>query len=97
MRIPSASCLGLRVSSGKARASVPDLPELPDLAGSALGLPPKSKTSELQPLTTAVARDELGARENYVADSSVFPSNLGVNPQIAIIALATLCAEGLVG
>ena len=29
----------------------------------------------------------------YVADSSVFPSNLGVNPQIAIMALAQLCAE----
>ncbi len=28
----------------------------------------------------------------YVADSSVFPSNLGVNPQIAIMALADLCA-----
>ena len=29
----------------------------------------------------------------YVADSSVFPSNLGVNPQIAIMALADLCAD----
>ena len=29
----------------------------------------------------------------YVADSSVFPTNLGVNPQIAIMALADLCAE----
>jgi hypothetical protein len=29
----------------------------------------------------------------YVADSSVFPSNLGVNPQIAIMALAELCAD----
>jgi choline dehydrogenase-like flavoprotein len=29
----------------------------------------------------------------YVADSSVFPSNLGVNPQIAIMALARLCAD----
>jgi choline dehydrogenase-like flavoprotein len=29
----------------------------------------------------------------YVADSSVFPSNLGVNPQIPIMALASLCAE----
>ena len=32
----------------------------------------------------------------FVADSSVFPSNTGVNPQIAIMALAQLCAEGLV-
>ena len=32
----------------------------------------------------------------YVADSSVFPDNTGVNPQIAILALATLCAEGVV-
>jgi choline dehydrogenase-like flavoprotein len=29
----------------------------------------------------------------YVADSSVFPTNLGVNPQIAIMALASLCAD----
>lgn len=28
----------------------------------------------------------------WVADSSVFPGNLGVNPQIAIMALADLCA-----
>jgi choline dehydrogenase-like flavoprotein len=29
----------------------------------------------------------------YVADSSVFPSNLGVNPQIPIMAMAMLCAR----
>jgi hypothetical protein len=29
----------------------------------------------------------------YVADSSVFPSNLGVNPQVAIMALAAHCAD----
>lgn len=29
----------------------------------------------------------------YVADSSVFPGNLGVNPQIAIMAIAALCAQ----
>lgn len=29
----------------------------------------------------------------YVADSSVFPSNLGVNPQIPIMAMAVLCAR----
>ena len=33
----------------------------------------------------------------YVADSSVFPTNLGVNPQIAIMALAQLCAERILG
>jgi choline dehydrogenase-like flavoprotein len=33
----------------------------------------------------------------YVADSSVFPGNLGVNPQIAIMALADLCAERVAG
>jgi choline dehydrogenase-like flavoprotein len=32
----------------------------------------------------------------YVADSSVFPSNLGVNPQIAIMTLAQLCADRIV-
>ena len=30
-----------------------------------------------------------------VADSSVFPTNLGVNPQHAIMAVARLCAERL--
>ena len=29
----------------------------------------------------------------YVADSSVFPSNTGVNPQTSILALATLCGR----
>ncbi|MCA3015523.1 MAG: GMC family oxidoreductase, partial [Myxococcaceae bacterium] len=29
----------------------------------------------------------------YVADSSVFPSNTGVNPQVGIMGLAQLCAE----
>jgi choline dehydrogenase-like flavoprotein len=29
----------------------------------------------------------------YVADSSVFPTNLGVNPQLPIMAMAALCAR----
>jgi choline dehydrogenase-like flavoprotein len=33
----------------------------------------------------------------YVADSSVFPSNTGVNPQTSIIALAAMCAEAISG
>jgi choline dehydrogenase-like flavoprotein len=33
----------------------------------------------------------------YVADSSVFPSNIGVNPQIPIMAFATLCARRAIG
>lgn len=33
----------------------------------------------------------------YVADSSVFPTSTGVNPQIAIMALATLCARNVAG
>ncbi|MEW5741841.1 MAG: GMC family oxidoreductase [Myxococcota bacterium] len=37
------------------------------------------------------------ARGLYVADSSVFPSNTGVNPQIAIMSLAHVCARGLMG
>jgi len=32
-------------------------------------------------------------RRLYVADSSVFPTNLGVNPQLPIMALATVCAR----
>lgn len=33
----------------------------------------------------------------YVADSSVFPSNTGVNPQLAIAAMAQLCGEAIAG
>jgi choline dehydrogenase-like flavoprotein len=33
----------------------------------------------------------------YVADSSVFPTNLGVNPQVPIMALAALCARRVLG
>lgn len=33
----------------------------------------------------------------FVADSSVFPTNTGVNPQISIMALAMLCARGIAG
>lgn len=33
----------------------------------------------------------------YVADSSVFPTNLGVNPQIPIMAVAALCARNVAG
>ncbi|MBI5610190.1 MAG: GMC family oxidoreductase [Deltaproteobacteria bacterium] len=36
-----------------------------------------------------------GAKGVWVADSSVFPSNTGVNPQTSILALATLCAQSL--
>jgi choline dehydrogenase-like flavoprotein len=31
----------------------------------------------------------------YVADSSVFPTSLGVNPQTSILALATICGQGI--
>ena len=31
----------------------------------------------------------------WVADSSVFPTNLGVNPQLPIMAMATLCAQAV--
>lgn len=33
----------------------------------------------------------------YIADSSVFPTNTGVNPQIAIMAVATLCGRRVLG
>jgi choline dehydrogenase-like flavoprotein len=32
----------------------------------------------------------------YVADSSVFPTNLGVNPQLPIMAMAARCAERII-
>ncbi|HXD81183.1 MAG TPA: GMC family oxidoreductase [Candidatus Acidoferrum sp.] len=37
-----------------------------------------------------------GTENLYVVDSSVFPTNLGVNPQLSIMALARLAAERLV-
>jgi len=33
----------------------------------------------------------------YIADSSVFPTNTGVNPQTSIIAVATICGELVAG
>jgi choline dehydrogenase-like flavoprotein len=33
----------------------------------------------------------------YIADGSIVPSSLGVNPQITIMALATRIAYGIVG
>jgi choline dehydrogenase-like flavoprotein len=33
----------------------------------------------------------------WVADSSVFPTNLGVNPQLPIMAVARACAEAILG
>lgn len=36
-----------------------------------------------------------GSDNLYVVDSSVFPTNLGVNPQVAIMALARIAAERL--
>jgi len=36
-------------------------------------------------------------RDLFVADSSVFPGNLGVNPQVPIMTLASVCAEGIAG
>jgi choline dehydrogenase-like flavoprotein len=34
-----------------------------------------------------------GTENLYVVDSSVFPTNLGVNPQVTIMALARLAAQ----
>lgn len=51
------------------------------------------------PATSVVGLDfqHHDARGLYVADSSVFPSNTGVNPQVAIMALAQCCAQSIVG
>jgi len=52
----------------------------------------------VEPAAGVVDRDfRVHGTENlYVVDSSVFPTNLGVNPQLAIMALARLAAERLV-
>jgi choline dehydrogenase-like flavoprotein len=31
----------------------------------------------------------------YIADASVFPTNLGVNPQVSIMTMAALCARSV--
>jgi hypothetical protein len=51
------------------------------------------------PLTSVVRTDfrHVMLEGLYVADSSVFPSNIGVNPQIPIMAVATLAARAAVG
>lgn len=51
------------------------------------------------PATSVVGPDfrHHGVDRLYVADSSVFPTNIGVNPQIPIMALATLCARNVAG
>lgn len=36
-----------------------------------------------------------GVRGVYISDSSVFPSNTGVNPQTSILAMSTLCGRWL--
>jgi choline dehydrogenase-like flavoprotein len=33
----------------------------------------------------------------YLADASVFPTNLGVNPQLSIMTMAQCCAEAITG
>jgi choline dehydrogenase-like flavoprotein len=38
-----------------------------------------------------------GTENLYVVDSSVFPTNLGVNPQLAIMSLARIAAARIVG
>ena len=38
-----------------------------------------------------------GTENLYVVDSSVFPTNLGVNPQLAIMALARIAAGRIIG
>jgi choline dehydrogenase-like flavoprotein len=38
-----------------------------------------------------------GTESLYVVDASVFPSNIGVNPQLAIMTLARHAAHGILG
>lgn len=33
----------------------------------------------------------------YLADASVFPTKLGVNPQLSVMTLAQSCAEAIIG
>jgi choline dehydrogenase-like flavoprotein len=38
-----------------------------------------------------------GTRNLYVADSSIFPTNIGVNPQLSIMGISMLAAERIAG
>ena len=51
------------------------------------------------PAASVVAPDfRVHATENlYVVDASVFPSNIGVNPQLAVMTLARHAAHGVLG
>ena len=51
------------------------------------------------PAASVVATDFRvhGAQNLYVVDASVFPSNIGVNPQLAIMTLARHAAHGILG
>jgi paromamine 6'-oxidase/6'''-hydroxyneomycin C oxidase/2'-deamino-2'-hydroxyparomamine 6'-oxidase len=51
------------------------------------------------PAASVVAPDfRVHGTENlYVVDASVFPSNIGVNPQLAIMTLARQAAHGILG
>ncbi len=51
------------------------------------------------PAASVVAPDfRVHGTENlYVVDASVFPSNIGVNPQLAIMTLARHAAHGILG
>ena len=52
---------------------------------------------EAQQLATYIGWALHGVRGVHVADGSVVPSSLGVNPQLTIMALATRLAFGLLG
>ena len=85
----------LRVGETALIESAPDHPAAYPLAMSHLfGTARMSPTAEAGVVGTDFRVQ--GTENLYVVDSSVFPTNLGVNPQLTIMALARLAAERLV-
>jgi choline dehydrogenase-like flavoprotein len=95
--LPGVHGLPERITSPDAIATISDLPDDPRLfhciAAHLFGTAVMGRTAE-----ASVVRPDLRLHDVdglYVTDSSVFPTNLGVNPQHSICAVSWLAAENI--